>query len=434
MSGRTTRRLPRTALCAVVAGMAIAAAPAPAADAPASHLGVASCASGVCHGAAKPVENARVLRNEYVTWSHFDPHSGAYRTLRGEDSRRMAARLGIADAAREPLCLDCHADHVAPALRGPRFQLDDGVGCEACHGASARWIASHDDAPRVTHADNLAAGLVALESAGVRARVCSACHVGSADRLAGHALMAAGHPRLSFELDTYSELWRTSGGREHYRRDADYAERKQESGSVAIWLAGLLESASRTLAIAADERHSRGVYPDFALFNCYGCHRAMKLRRFRDAPGLAPGSLRVQDSALVMLAVVLDALEPGRAQALREATARLHRAANEGTPALRAAASALASELPALAQWANGRFLTAADRDAVLSAILAAAERGEFPDYSAAEQAAMAVTLLLAASGRQLDSDPRIEALFDDLEHDERYDPARFARMLSRIR
>ncbi|MGQ0428436.1 MAG: multiheme c-type cytochrome [Gammaproteobacteria bacterium] len=427
MTGKNTR-------FAALAGGLLLASVASAADAPASHLGVASCASGVCHGVAKPLEGSTVLRNEYVTWSHFDPHSGAFRTLREEASRRMAARLGIADATREPLCLDCHAENVAPALRGPRFHFDDGVGCEFCHGGSSRWIASHDDATRVTHADNVAQGLVALERAEVRAGICSACHVGSADRHASHALMAAGHPRLVFELDTYSELWRTSGGREHYRRDEDYRKRKAESDSVSIWFAGLTETAARTLATVADVRHSRGVFPDFALFNCYSCHRSMKLRRFRDAPGLAPGSLRVNDAALVMLAVVLDAIEPVRAEALRASTTRLHHAANEGMPALREAAQSLASELPALRGWLAGRRLGPADRDGMLSAILAAAEGGEFPDYAAAEQAAMAVTLLLASSGRQLDSDPRIEALFADLQDDERYDPARFARILSRLR
>jgi hypothetical protein len=103
-------------------------------------------------------------------------------------------------------------------------------------------------------------------------------------------------------------------------------------------------------------------------------------------------------------------------------------------PALRAAAQALSLELPALGGWFAGRKLAPADRDAVLSAILAAAGRGEFPDYAAAEQAAMAVTLLLASSGRTLDADPRIEALFTDLQDDERYDPARFARILARLR
>ena len=422
--------LRRPILLAALALAAVAAQAQDAAKAPASHLGVASCASGVCHGVAKPLDGTHVLQNEYVTWSHFDPHSGAYRTLRSGDSARMAARLGIQDATREPLCLDCHAENVSAAARGPRFQFDDGVGCEACHGASSGWIASHDDTPRVAHADNLANGLAALERADVRAPVCAACHVGSADRYANHRLMAAGHPRLVFELDTYSELWRTAGGREHYRRDEDYRQRKAESGSVATWLAGLLESADRLLAISASEQHSRGVFPDFALFNCYSCHRSMRLQRWREAPGLAPGSVRVNDSALVMLAAALDALDPAAAARLREATVDLHRAANEGMPAMRAAADALRRQIPALRQQFGSRRFSADERNAMLDAILAAAERGEYPDYAAAEQAAMAVTLLLASSGRPLDADPRIEALFADLQDDERYDAARFARIL----
>ncbi len=411
-----------------------AAAQAGAAEAPADHLGVASCASGVCHGVARPLDAGTVLRNEYVTWSHFDPHAGAYRTLLGEDSARMAARLGIAAPEREPLCLDCHAENVPTARRGPRFQLDDGIGCEACHGASSAWIASHDDAPRVTHADNVAHGLVALERADVRAGACAGCHVGSAERFANHRLMAAGHPRLVFELDTYSELWRTSGGREHYRRDDDYRQRKNESGSVQAWLVGLTESAGRTLGIAASERHTQGLFPDFALFNCYSCHRSMRLQRWRDQPGLEPGSLRVADSPLVTLAAALDALDPAAAAALREETAALHRAANEGLPALRAAAESLRQRLPALRQQLAGRAYNAADRAAMLDALLAAAGRGEFPDYAAAEQAAMAVTLLLAGSGRAPATDPRIDALFADLQDDERYDAARFNRILQRIR
>ena len=31
------------------------------------HLGVASCASGVCHGSVRPKSGSAVLQNEYVT-------------------------------------------------------------------------------------------------------------------------------------------------------------------------------------------------------------------------------------------------------------------------------------------------------------------------------------------------------------------------------
>jgi len=414
--------------------LVLIAATASAADLPAGHLGVATCASSVCHGSARPLPATAVQQNEYVTWSHFDPHSDAYRSLRSEKSAAIAGRLGIGPAEREPACLSCHSEYVEPASRGPRFQLEDGVGCEACHGAAFNWIASHDDRTPSTHVENLEPGLVALEKAEVRAAICAACHAGSADRFASHAMMAAGHPRLVFELDTYSELWRTSGGREHYRADADYRQRKSSSGSVAIWLAGLLENARRTLDLARSEKASSGMLPEFSLFNCYSCHRSMRLRRFRDPPGVAPGSLRFNDSAFVMLAAALDALDAPRAAQLRASTSGLQRATAQGMPALRAAASALLQELPALRLDMVAREYGPAERSALLRSVLAAAERGEYPDYAAAEQAAMAVTMLLAESGIAVHSDPEVEALFADLRDDEQFDAGRFGRILARIR
>lgn len=429
---RTDRHRPYAWLAAVALGLRAAAGVA--ADAPASHLGVASCASGVCHGAAKPLAATAVQQNEYVTWSHFDPHARAYASLRTPGALAMARRLGLGLPAREPQCLACHAEDAPAPARGPRFQPDDGVGCEACHGASAKWIASHDDASAGRRADNLAQGLRPIERALPRAQLCAACHVGSPDRLAGHALMAAGHPRLVFELDTYSELWRTSGGREHFVRDADYARRKQESPSVNIWLAGLTESAGRLLALAADERVAQGVLPEFALFNCHSCHRSMRLRRFRDLPGVTPGSPRVADSSLVMLAIALDAIDPGRAAKLRESMAGLQRAIGRGMPALHESAGALRPGILALQSELAGRAFGPEERKRLLASVLDAAERGEFPDYSAAEQAAMAVTMLLAETGAAGTSDPQAEALFADLRDDERFDPERFRRILARVR
>lgn len=62
------------------------------------HLGVATCASTTCHGAAKPASAGNILGNEYVTWSRHDPHAGGWATLKSERSRAMARRLGIGAA------------------------------------------------------------------------------------------------------------------------------------------------------------------------------------------------------------------------------------------------------------------------------------------------------------------------------------------------
>ena len=86
-----------------------------------------------------------------------------------------------------------------------------GVGCESCHGGSEKWLATHYQSPRIPRSEHLANGLVALEKPDVLAGTCLGCHVGDQNRYANHRMMAAGHPRLVFELDTYLELWRTSG-------------------------------------------------------------------------------------------------------------------------------------------------------------------------------------------------------------------------------
>ena len=51
--------------------------------------------------------------------------------------------LGLPNAHEADLCLDCHADNVPTAMRGPEFDITDGVGCEACHGGSETWAALH---------------------------------------------------------------------------------------------------------------------------------------------------------------------------------------------------------------------------------------------------------------------------------------------------
>ena len=99
------------------------------------HEGVATCASSLCHGAIQPLKAYdKALQNEYTTWSQFDPHSNAYKVLLNKQSQEIARRMGIGPAHQAPACLACHSEAVPNAQRGAKFQLDDGVGCESCHG------------------------------------------------------------------------------------------------------------------------------------------------------------------------------------------------------------------------------------------------------------------------------------------------------------
>jgi hypothetical protein len=411
-------------------------APAPTPAAEAQHLGVATCASTTCHGAARPLTGTPVLQNEYITWSTFDPHAVAFRTLRDERSAAIARRLGIGPADQAPACLACHAEQVPAAARGPRFQADDGIGCEACHGAAEPWLATHDDGARDTHADSRRRGLRALNDPEVRGAVCSGCHVGDGDRTATHAMMAAGHPRLSFELDTFTELWRTSGGREHYRRDANYAARKPEAGATQVWLTGLLVSGRTSVDQVQAAVTKGGALPEFAAFNCYSCHRNMGLARWRERPpanGSPPGSLRLNDSALRLLATALESWDPARAARLGRGIEKLQRAANQDRAAVAPAADALRQVLAEVATAVHQSQRTLPERQQMLLSVLGASGKGAYPDYATAEQAAMAAVVLLADTGNPAGRTGGVDELFAALEDDAVFDQGRFARILRRL-
>ena len=104
------------------------------------HLGVASCASSVCHGKLQRQNDRHVWLNEYRIWTGAGKHSQAYRALDSTESRRIANYLGFASATTAKICLNCHADNIPADKRGPKFQISDGVGCEACHGGAEKWL------------------------------------------------------------------------------------------------------------------------------------------------------------------------------------------------------------------------------------------------------------------------------------------------------
>lgn len=403
----------------------------------AKHLGVATCASTICHGSIRPLEARNVLQNEYVTWSTYDPHSRAYKVLFDEKSRKIAKSLGLKNAHEAPECLGCHTDYVPPEQRGPRFQLSDGIGCEACHGGAENYLTSHDDGPSVTHAANLANGLRAIEKPLVRATVCLDCHVGNATRFASHRMMAAGHPRLAFELDTYTELWRTAGGREHYRVDRDYVARKEQAEPVMVWLTGLTAASRRSVEMLGWHiGKGMGALPDFALYNCYSCHRAMELSGWSQGrdDGMPLGTIRLQDGHLRALLAVLDATDARQAATLRRALSALNSSVNGDGTNFRTALTNLRSALATVEQRVDESQWGRRELMGVLDALTKAARRGAFADYAAAEQAAMAMVLLLTELEMADANAPEVDALFRSLEDDSRFDSRRFAQVLNLLR
>jgi hypothetical protein len=391
------------------------------------HLGVASCASGVCHGKLTPQESSNVWLNEYRIWSADDRHSRAYQTLLTAESREMARKLGLPNAQGAAICLDCHADNVPPEQRGPRFQLSDGVGCEACHGGAERWIESHTE-PGATHADNLARGMLATEDVNVRAEICLSCHLGTRDQFATHRIMGAGHPRLSFEMEAY-----TVNQPAHYEIDDDYRARKPAPTGFDVWRAGQVETARRFLELLQSPLFGSGV-PEFSFYDCHSCHHPMDQIRWpqiRQRQGLTPGGLRLHDPNLFMLQALVSVMAPGDESTFRRLHVALLRAGQRSVPATRAAAAERAGWLETRT-WVRAA-ATEANVRAVRRAIAQLGASGALADYAAAEQAFLSIESLSLHLGDARRIGGALDRLYSSVESDRNYDPGAFQQAMSRL-
>ena len=399
------------------------------------HMGVASCAASQCHGSAVPRDGSAVLQNEYVTWTQDDPHSGAYATLNSDQSRAMANRLGLKSAATAIICLDCHADNVATASRGERFQLSDGVGCEACHGGSENWLASHYNAPTVLRKDNLESGMYPTERPQARAELCLSCHLGTEDKFATHRIMAAGHPRLTFELDTFTELWRRAGRQPHYKADTDYKERKEAPSHTYSWAIGLLADGRRRLDLIQSKQFGGdGLFPELGLYDCHACHRSMKSVQWRRLPRHAnagPGVPFLSDGTWVMSLALAGSVQPSATQEIEALLAALHVASSQTNADIKTAAIELDAELGSLQRSVSEQSLER-NRETLLAELLRRGAAGEYLDYASAEQAFMAVQML-AFELKDISLQQEIDELALSLADDERFRPPQFASLLRNL-
>ncbi len=157
----------------------------------AQYVGSVGCQTSMCHGGASP------SRGQFAIWSRYDFHSRAYATLVTPRSQRIAESLGIKSATEDTRCTICHAPLAAlpPGNLDSTASATEGVSCENCHGGAERWLRGHTR-PDWSYADRVHAGMRDLRSAFVRANTCVACH-----QVIDPALVKAGHPELTFELD-----------------------------------------------------------------------------------------------------------------------------------------------------------------------------------------------------------------------------------------
>jgi hypothetical protein len=388
------------------------------------HMGVATCASGVCHGQNVEDTNENVMMNEYRVWLADDDHARAYKTLLKPSSKKIAKKLGLKNAHTAKICLDCHADNVPKEKRGKRFQLSDGIGCEACHGGAENWLSDHKE-QGATHEKNIQLGLYPSEKPRDRAKLCLSCHLGTKDKFATHKIMGAGHPRLSIELESF-----TYNQPAHYKVDADYEKRKGSIKSINMWLTGLIyKGTSQMTLLQSNQFKQHGLFPELAFYECHSCHRGMVPTRYPLEPlsnNIAPGSVRLDDATLVVLTSVLDSLSIAKSSDLKAAIKQLHKASSKDKASVVESAKNIITIVNGISENVINKNYSTSQIKGFRNKLLLDASNGKFRDYSSAEQIFLAVetiSIVLKDDNKHI---KLLDKLFATIDYEDKFYPDQF--------
>ncbi len=368
--------------------------------------GSGSCASSVCHGSLTPQEGT-ILKNEYVTWTKHDAHATAWRSLVSPEGKRIGFQLGIKAPEEDKLCLSCHATYrISDGATVPGDQITEGVGCESCHGAASGYLKSHV-ASDATHERNIAHGMTDLTDLSVRANRCLSCHFGEGESVVTHRIMGAGHPRLSFELESYTEAEPP-----HWKIDQDYQQRKGAPSAGVAWLVGQYERALRQVALVLSSTGTpAGHLPEFTQFSCYSCHHSLDVQEYlqKNYQG-RPGALRINIASATVLAAALEAMNVSEGTTLS-----LLVKAFEETPQADIGAQ-LAGRIESLrVRIASSKFTTQGKEQQIARRLGALAAPDQYLTYEVAEQIAMGLRALTVHNPRFEHAYARIEQVYQEL-------------------
>jgi len=274
-------------------------------------LGVETCGSSECHGSAERWRNATVLMKERLIWNS-SRHASAYDSLKSELGRKITRNLGLPNGENVKQCLSCHSTYVPNSQRGERFSLTDGVTCESCHGPGGNFLSTHVY-PSSTHEKNLLAGMTPTSEPDYRANLCLSCHQANKKNQFKHAFYGAGHPRLRFELETYSENLPY-----HYRYDSDYERRKGLVNGVQSWLIGQVLSTIQTLDYLEEAITQAKFIPELASFECFSCHQNINKPYSRKNSSFEFGTPSVYSGNLLMIKAIASTFPNSKSKRLKQ--------------------------------------------------------------------------------------------------------------------
>ena len=405
------------------------------ASGPSKYTGPGSCSSPSCHGGVQERGETSVLQNEYSTWVVRDKHAHAFVNLTNPVGTRIAKLMGLPSPDTAPRCLACHALDVPADQRARTFDLTDGVGCENCHGPASAWLGPHTTRGW-KYEKSLELGLYDTRDLVRRSEKCLTCHLGTPEKTVDHELIAAGHPDLYFELDSFMSVMPP-----HWKEvDTDpwFAVRAMGVGQ-AVQLREQLKRVAR--------ESQGGIWPEYAELDCFACHHNLTAakdswRQDRGYAGRRPGNPPFNLSRYVVFSHVIRDADPGAARELQSGIDRVY----AGVTALNSDRRQVAAEATSTSDLA-GRLATRLngmkfDQLQTLRLLKSIAEDGDVISSQgerAAEQATMALDSLFIAYTKngKLANESQIRAginsLFQQLDDPSAYNAFKFAAAMKSL-
>ena len=259
---------------------------------------ITGCMTTACHGSNVP--DAKRWQRAGKIWFDTDPHARAYTSLLTEASARIVSRLASKELQptsveyREVLnakCISCHSNE---NVSEPQRVL--GADCQVCHGKAEAWGSDHYSSEWKSLGKTRFDGTerINMESIAGRVKVCASCHVGELNRKMGssmgldrevdHRMMAAGHPPMYFEFESYLRRYPV-----HWDTHDEPVALGSKLG-VERWRVGKIMTAItklRLLATRAERSTSKSAqvadWPELAEYTCTSCHHSLSQPSWRRA-------------------------------------------------------------------------------------------------------------------------------------------------------
>lgn len=432
----------RALACALIAlsaalgpGIASAQATQNGAETP-QYVGAGGCSAPACHGSVRQLTQTPVWQNEYSIWVTQDKHSHAYDNLNNPVAIRMAKILGLPAANSAQKCLACHSIDASPSARATTFDGSDGVGCENCHGPASQWLGPHTTA-RWTHEQSLKLGMYDTRDLVSRTNRCLECHLGTKDKYVDHEMLAAGHPDLYFELDSFESTMPR-----HWKQPLDTDPWRD----VRDWATG------QAVQLSTEMKYLRGstereAWPEYSQLDCFACHHELvktenSWLQERGYAGRRAGDAAWNPSRYIVFRQFVREVDPALAAQLDSSLGKLQTEMNRLQPdreKVAALASETAGELDDFAKKVANMQYSQAMTLKLMHDISQDADEISMSGERSAEQATMALNSLFLSYSQNskaagdADLTSAIAGLYQELQNPSAYNGFQFAAQLRKF-